>query len=76
LTVLLIVFSRKFGNHVFFLSKDGPLMFWGGTFSKTVSVLQQRWVGKAPANANNRNSNLEHPLFEFSILPGVAMKSK
>lgn len=37
-----IPFSRKYGNTLFYLSKEGEMMFWGGEYQRNVNLLQQR----------------------------------
>jgi hypothetical protein len=34
--------SRKYGNTLFYLSKEGEMMFWGGEYQRNVTLLQQR----------------------------------
>ncbi len=34
--------SRKYGNCLFYLSKEGEMMFWGGEYQRNVNLLQQR----------------------------------
>ncbi len=69
------------GSHLFFMSKEGAVMFWGGDYCRPVSVSQQR---RAVQMNTRIVSNLDRgqvkndqlPMFEFRVASGVALKSR
>ena len=81
-----IIGERKIGAHVYYMSKEGGLMFWNGNYSRTMVSYAQR---KAALNGRSNTPDLlgsrkretkvensEMPVFDYSICTGPPMRSR
>ncbi len=78
--------ERKFGSHVYYMSKEGGLMFWNGNYSRNMISFSQR---KAAINSRSNAPELfsskkrdtkidsdEVPVFDYSIYTGPPLRSR
>ena len=77
-------FRRKVASHLFFMAREGHVMFWGGEFTRQLYVSQARRVGHANAmlvhndrhDAKKLVDNPNLPYFDYAVFSGSALKSR
>jgi len=56
--------------------EDGTLLFWGGRYSKLISLIKSGRSGGGSSRSFSKTENSTLTQFEFSMSPGLALKSR
>lgn len=70
------------GNQIFYMGREGEMMYWGGEYARPITLLQQRRAVQFNASListrEERTSNLGSgaPMLEFQIIAGAALRSR
>lgn len=81
LNLTVYLYSRKFGSNLFQLSEDKKLLFWGGEYTREVTVTKIRRAVQLGGNTvkhteRSRMANEETPLLDVRVVSGAALRSK
>lgn len=81
-----VIGERKIGAHVYYMSKEGGLMFWNGNYSRSIMTYAQRKTALSGRSntlelvgsrkGETKIENTELPLFDYSIYTGPPMRSR
>lgn len=81
--ILWDIFRRKFATTVFYLNKEGEMMYWGGDYKNEMHVVQQRrgvMVNAAILNTSSEGVSrvpIEMgPILEFKVIAGAPLRSR
>ena len=62
------------------MSRDGGILFWGGEYSREVTINQARRNAQMKKKVNPlfivKSADGQLPLFEFKLIAGAALKAR